>query len=477
MSQPASPRHPAFDLLARYRAIFKAAWDARAELAGPRRLADEAAFLPAALSLQETPVHPAPRRAMAVIIALFVAALAWAILGQVDVVAVAPGRIVVSDRTKVIQPLEAAVIRAILVQDGDRVAAGQVLVELDPTMATADRRSVDEQAQAARDDAERARALLQALNSGQPPPARAGAGPAQADAQFPTQAQLQSEWADIAARLARLDAEAARRGAELSTVAAGLDKLQTMLPLARQREDDLLSLASQGFVAGHAGQDRSRERIELERDLATQQARLAEARAALAETRQSRQATVAETRRVLNDRLAKATLELAQLQQQGAKTAQREQLARLTAPVAGTVQQLAIHSPGGVVTPAQNLMVIVPIEVEVTAEVIVENKDVGFVHPGQAVTVKLETFNFTRYGTVPATVSRMTPDAVNDERRGAIFPATLRLARHSIDIDGKAIRLSPGMNVTAEIKTGRRPVIDFLLSPIRRTANESLGER
>ena len=141
----AAPRHPFIELMARYKAIFKAAWDHRHELAGPKRLADEAAFLPAALSLQETPVHPAPRRFAWVIMALFVLALVWSIFGQVDIVAVAPGRIIVSDRTKVIQPLEASVVKAVLVKDGDKVEAGQVLVELDPTMASADKASVQEQ--------------------------------------------------------------------------------------------------------------------------------------------------------------------------------------------------------------------------------------------------------------------------------------------------------------------------------------------
>ena len=111
--------------------------------------------------------------------------------------------------------------------------------------------------------------------------------------------------------------------------------------MARSREKDIADLAQQGFVSGHAGQDRTRERIELERDLATQQARLAEAQATLAETRQSRLAYLAETRRALSDRQAKANQDIAQLNQQGAKTAQREQLAVLTSPVAGTVQQLA----------------------------------------------------------------------------------------------------------------------------------------
>ena len=468
MTPAHAQRHPAVELLARYRAILRAAWAMRHELAGPRRLADEAAFLPAALSLQETPVHPAPRRAMLAIVALFLAALAWSWFGQVDVVAVAAGRIVVSDRSKVIQPLETAVVKAIRVHDGDRVAAGQVLIELDPTIAAADRRGVEEQAKAAGEEADRARALLQSLRTGRPPEEMPSAQ---------LNAQLQAEWGDIAARLARQDAEGSRRQAELATVKAGIAKLQTTLPMARQREADFHGLVAQGFVAGHAGQDRTRERIELERDLVTQQARQAEAEAALLESRQARAATLAETQRNLSDRLAKATLDLAQLAQVGAKTAQRERLTSLAAPVSGTVQQLAVHSPGGVVTPAQTLMVVVPEDGDVTAEVLIENKDVGFVHAGQPVEVKLETFNFTRYGTVPATVSRLSADAVTNDERRAIFPATLTLARATIDVDGRSIRLSPGMNVTAEIKTGRRRVIDFLWSPIRRTSAESLGER
>jgi hemolysin D len=135
-TEVAAPRHPVIELLARYRVIFGAVWAARHELAGPKRRADEAAFLPAALSLQET--HPAPRRVALVVCTLFVVALVWAIVGKIDIVAVAPGRIVVSERTKTLQPLEASVVKRVLVKDGDVVQAGQVLVELDATNAAAD---------------------------------------------------------------------------------------------------------------------------------------------------------------------------------------------------------------------------------------------------------------------------------------------------------------------------------------------------
>ena len=162
--QAAPPRHPAIELLARYRAIFQAAWQHRHELAGPARLADEQAFLPAALSLQETPVHPAPRRIAYVLMALFLIALAWAILGKIDIVAVAPGRVIVSDRTKVIQPLERSVVQRILVKDGDHVQAGQPLVELDPTTAQADKASLVETRKAAQSEWLRAQILQKMLS-------------------------------------------------------------------------------------------------------------------------------------------------------------------------------------------------------------------------------------------------------------------------------------------------------------------------
>ena len=471
--------HPVQDLLARYRAVFHTAWQARHELAGPKRLTDELAFLPAALSLQETPVHPAPRRLAFALIALFLIALLWSFVGQIDIVAVASGRIVVSERTKLIQPLERSVVRRVLVKDGDPVEAGQILVELDPTSASADKTSIDEQLKSAQSELLRTRALSQAIHRPSLLPDLGGVLPAgwsESDARA-ARAQLGDEWSDITAKLARTAAEIQRRQAEIVTVREMIAKLESTLPIARQREADFRQLAEQGFMSAHANQDRTRERIELERDLATQRARLAEAAATLKESENARTAFLAETRRGLSEREAAAELRRQQGNQEQAKAAQRERLTTLKAPVAGTVQQLAVHTEGGVVTEAQPLMVIVPAGAQVTAEVTLENKDIGFVHAGQRAEIKLETFPFTRYGTVGAAVRTVTADAVNDEKRGAIFPVTLVLERSHVDVDGTAVKLSPGMNLTAEIKTGRRRIIEYLLSPIQRAASESLRER
>lgn len=465
------PRHPAIELLARYRAVLAAAWEHRTELAGPARMGNEVAFLPAALSLQETPVHPAPRRLALLIMVLFVLALVWSIFGQVDIVAVAPGRIIVSDRTKVIQPLEAGVVKAVLVRDGDRVQAGQVLVELDPTMATADKASVQEQLSAAISEEQRTAALLKAMHSGKLPSLdKKLTDPA-------TLAQLESEWQDIAAKQGKLDAEAAHRQAEIATVKETIAKLEATIPMAQTREQDFKKLVDQGYISGHATQDKTRERVELERDLATQQARLVEAQSALRESAQTQAAFRAETTRNLNDRNAQAVTKRQQFSADHTKASQRERLTQLTAPVAGVIQQLAVYSVGGVVTPAQALMIVVPDSPTVTAEVTIANQDIGFVNAGQMAEVKLETFPYTKYGTVSAKVDVVTADAVTDEKKGSYYPALLTLSQKDMIIDGKRIPLSPGMNITAEIKTGQRRVIEFLLSPVQRAGSESLRER
>lgn len=487
MGRSASLAHPRAELLGRYLAVLRAAWAGRRELAGPRRLSDEAAFLPAALSLQETPVHPAPRRAALLIVALFLIALLWSVLGRIDIVAVAPGRIVVGERTKLVQPLETSVVQRVLVKDGDVVEAGQVLIELDPTAASADQSSLDQQLASETSERLRTEALLRALRQGSAPRLATGADRAtalQGSALAEAQARLQAEWADIQARRARHEAEVQTRRAEIATVQAAIDKLDSTLPLSRQREADFKGLSAQGFIAGHAGQDKTRERVELERDLGMQQARLAQARAAQSESENAKAAFLAETAHTLSERQAQAALKLGQLTQEVAKATQRARLTTLTAPTAGTVQQLAVHTAGGVVTEAQALMVIVPRDADVTAEVSIDNKDIGFVQAGQTAEIKLETFPFTRYGTVQATVKTVSADAVVHEARdpggrppGATFPATLTLAQRSLDVEGKRIALSPGMNVTAEIKTGRRRVIDFLLSPVQDAAGSAMRER
>ena len=482
-----APPHPVRELLLRYGRVFGAVWAMRDELAGPKLEREEAAFLPAALSLQVTPVHPAPRRFALAICALFTLALVWACVGQIDIIATAPGRIVVSDGSKTIQPLATSVVKAIHVKDGDHVSAGQALIDLDATDSAAETTRASSDRVAAISEMLRTRGLLAALQGGHAP--ALGAAPAgegwSATDQSDAVAQLHTEWSDITAKLEKLTAEKAHREAEIATIDEQLRKLRSTLPMARQRESDFKSLSDEGYGNTHNTQDRTRERVEMEHDLATTEARRVEAEAARREAESALASYRSETGRTLRERQSQAELKRAESSQDVTKGEQHVQLAHMVSPVAGTVQQLAVHTAGGVVTPAQVLLVVIPDRAQVTAEVELENKDVGFVREGQTAAIKLETFPFTRYGTIAATVTTLSADAVVDDKRPkneagqtpTYFPARLTLAKGEMDVDGRVVHLSPGMNVTAEIKTGRRSVIDYLISPLKQHLDESVRER
>ncbi len=443
-------------------------------------------FLPAALSIQETPVHPLPLWTLRVLCLLVLVAVGWACVGQVDIVAVAPGRIIVSERSKPIQSLSDAMVHRVWVRDGDRVEAGQLLIALDSTEVRADAERIQEAWMAAISDAWRAEQLLRALERPTMPMQAAAPAPLSDDtglhwtpeATGRARDQLQTEWSDIQARLARAESDVVQRRSEGQTARSVLDKLNAALPWAQRREADYIALVEQGFMSGHATQDRTRERIELERDVATQKARLHELDTALEQARRVQSALMADIRRSLLDQQTRAQTLAQQLLADARKASQRQRLTELRSPVAGTVQQLVVYTAGAVVTGGQDLLVVVPDSDTVTAKVEIANHDMGFVRPGQPVRVKMEAFPFTRHGTLDATVAVLGADAQIDSRTGqATFPAYLALASNSLKVDGRPVAVTPGMNLMAEIKTGRRRVIDYLLSPVQAALDESFRER
>ena len=468
--------HAAMDLLKRYAAVFRHAWRERRNLDSRPRLPHEAQFLPAALELQETPVSPAPRIAMWLILCFALIALLWAIFGHMDVVATAHGKIVPNDRTKVIQPIETATVKVIKVSDGQAVKAGEVLIELDATTAAADSARLGNDLTTAGLQAARARAMLAAIASGKPPALERmpdmGVGRLAQEQRI-----LEGQYGEYQAKLARIDAEIAKREAELASTREIVRKLEQTAPIARQRAQDFRDLVEKNFISRHGYLEKEQARIEQEGDLATQRSRLKELAASLQEARSQRAALVAETRRIALDSLNEAEQKATSYGNELVKADTRGKLMMLTAPVDGTVQQLAVHTVGGVVTPAQQLMVIVPKDNPIEVEAFVENKDIGFVNPGQEAVVKIETFPFTKYGTIEARVTHVSNDAVSDEKRGLIFPARVNLARSTIQLENKTVNLSPGMAVTVEVKTAQRRVIEYFLSPLMQYKDESLRER
>jgi hemolysin D len=460
------------------------------------RTRTELAFLPAALEIVETPPPPAAGVIGITIIALFCLSLAWACLGRIDIVATATGRILPSGRTKIIQPFETGVVRVIHVRDGQNVAAGDVLIELDATMNDAERRHLQSDLTTAALDVARLTAALSddpdRLAAFDPPP-HATAMMVAAQGRF-----LSDQLEEHRARLAALDRQKSQKQAELATVNATVAKLDATLPVLQQRVDIRKALFSHETGSKANYLEILQTLVEMQQDLLVQKSRSTEAEAALAATTELRAQTAAEFRRTLSGELVEAQRKVSGLREDLIKADQRTRLQVLTAPVDGAVQQLAVHTVGGVVTPAQALMAVVPADSHLEIEAMVSNRDIGFTHVGQDVEIKVETFNFTRYGLLHGKVLSISQDAIthdrpqdksNDQTPGAtpttsepkgqelLYAARVSLDRTQMQVDENLVNLSPGMAVTVEIKTGVRAVITYLLSPLLRYRQESLRER
>lgn len=432
----------------RYAQVFAHAWSQRQALAQPDLKDHEAEFLPAALALQARPVSPAGRWVARILMLLVASVLAWSIFGRIDIIVDAQGRVVPSSRTKTVSAMEVGVVRAINVEEGQAVRAGQALVLLDTRSSDSERDKAIGDEQVAQLQGARARALIEALDTGRVPhlPSLQGiSSSSRADAER----HLADQWRDYVAKKDRLDQDIARYA--------------QALPLATQRAQDYAALARDHDVSQHAWSEKEQARIDLEGQLRDARAEQASMKA---EMRKNAQDSLDEAQRLRGD----AT-------QDARRAGVHSDLLTLRSPVDGTVQQLSVHTVGGAVPLAQPLMQIVPNDGPVEIEAMLENKDIGFIREGQVVEVKLEAFSYTRYGTVPGRVVHVSRDAIQDEKKGWLYSVKIALDRPTLDVDGRMVRLTAGMTATADIRTGERRVIEYVLSPLMEHAKESLHER
>jgi len=434
-----------------------------------RRSQDELEFLPAALEIQDTPPNPAGRALMWCLVAIVTATILWASLGHIDIVAVAPGKLIPGDRMKVIQPLATGQVRAIYARDGQKVRAGEVLIELDSTLAEADRDRLTEQLRNDEAALARQRAFANWLATG-----KAATKDLTAGLQHAFFNQLVAEHR---AKLAAIDQSLERRRAERESTAMLVEKGERTLPLISALAMSIAKLASNNLVAKNSHLEIEQERIEAEQDLAAQRANLLSISAGINEQVEQRATTHAEAQRVASQAIEELEHRVSALQQEVLKAKAITGQQTLTSPVDGVVQQLKVHTIGGVVTPAEQLMVIVPNGQALEVEALVLNRDIGFVTEGQYATVKVDAFPFTRYGALNGDLITVSKDAASDDKLGLIYPSRLRLEKTSMFIDAKNVDLSPGMAVTVEIKTGHRRLIEYFLSPLIQVADESVRER
>lgn len=429
-------------------------------------------FSTAAIALQARPPWFMARMGSLAVCAMTALALLYACLASMDVVVSAQGHVIPSGKSKVVQPLEAGVVRSIRVHDGQRVRAGDVLIELDPTVAVAGgQRLAREQWESAADvarSAALARGTRLQIDERTPSDVRANA-----------QAVFSSRLAEQEARLAALGADLARRGADRDANEANLRQLQASLPLVQKKHAMRQELAQSGHIAETGLIETQLELINLQKEIAVQENRLKEAEAGrLAADRQRAQA-VAEFRAHAATELVEASRRRDTAEQELVKAQQRERQQVLRAPIDGVVQQLSVTTVGGVVTPAQPLLTVVPDNTPLEVEAQVLNRDIGQLAVGQRVVAKVETFDFTRWGYIEGEVLWVGTDAVPDQKLGSVYPVRIRLVSNETpnSVNGRPGLIAPGMSVTADIRTGQRRMIEYFLAPMLRTKHESLRER
>lgn len=438
------------DLWRHYRAVFAHFWKERDSESMQTGLFNEqeAQFLPAALALQEKPASSTARITARVLMGMVAFLLLWSILGKMDIVVNATGKVVPSQRTKTIASVDVASVRVLHVVEGQKVKAGDVLVELDTSAQDAERDKAMGEAGVAALQVARSRAMIEAIDQLKAPRLPAVEG-ASADQLKAAQSHLDGQYRDFRAKLARIDDD--------------IQKNKQALPLATQRAKDYLELSKERDVSTHAYMEKEQARIEVQGQLN--------------QAITQRRALVDQTRKEAFDSLTEGSKVNAASAQDAKRASDHGKLLKLVAPVDGTVQQLTVHTVGGVVPAAQALMLIVPQEKHVEVEAFLENKDVGFVREGQTVKVKVDAFEYTKYGTISAKVTHVSRDAIADEKRGLIYSVKITLEKSTLGVGGKKEPITAGMSVNVDIKTGDRRIIEYVLSPLIQHQQESLRER
>lgn len=441
-------------------------------------------FQPHLLRLQEAPPHPMARRVLSAILLLLVLLLIWAVIGRLDIVAVAEGKLVPQSYVKIVQPSEAGIVKEILVQEGEQVKAGQVLMRMDALVTDAD-------ATALQSEWNRKRLGLRRIE------AELAGKPFQIDRRDPKdlaleiQSQYLANRRSLEAALAEEQSRAIKARQDLSAAEQVKTKLEETLPHYQNQEKAFDKLVKDGFAGPLMGSDKRRERIEKEQELKMQVHVIESARAGIQQSEKKLLQIESDYRRQLHAERNEIQAALDKLSQEITKQEHRKDLLELKASQAGVVKDLATHTVGTVVQPGTVLLTLVPENEALRAEVWITNEDVGFVRPGQAVKLKFAAFPFQKYGLMPGIVEHVSADSADaasgggqtsanptDRARAPLhYKALITLTQPTLVIEGAALPATSGMQVAAEIHLGSRTIMEYLLSPVQKAWHEAARER
>ena len=451
-----------------------------------RKLSPEKlAFLPAALEIQAAPPPKWSRSLLWAISALIVLLIVWASWAEIDIIATAQGKIVPSGRVKIIQPLETGVVKTIFVKEGQHVKAGDKLIALDNTASQADADRLNNEWQGQTADLLRLRHFIQRVEKKNPrirsnsinQPIELAQSVELASLVLSQRLLLESSLQEYQSKIDSFLSEIVKLTAEQKAIKINVNRLTKTLPLITEQVESLQSLLSESMVSRNQYLELEQERINQEEMLNLEGAKAEQITATIRSAQQNLTAYRAEIRRNTLQEINQLTRQSESTKQELTKARRLTALRVLKTPVDGVVEELSIATIGGIVTPAQELLKIVPNGQVLEIEAGLLNKDIGFVHTGQIAEIKIDSFPFTKYGVIDGEVTDISADAIEHEQMGLLFPLKASIVTDEINVDGKWVKLKPGMSVTVEIKTGTRRLMEFLLAPLMRGVNEGARER
>ena len=459
-------------------------------------------FLPAALEILESPASPAKQTLLWVICVTFSAVLAWSWFANLDINAVASGRIQTSGRSKVIQPLEPGKVKAIFAQNGAHVNEGDLLIELDPTETQAELEAQTRLTETLDGEvARRRRAVALVLGETRdteiPFPGNVGAAVRARETNV-----MRADLSQYAAARDGLIAQIEEKEATKRRLAMSIAARQELIKSLKERVDMRSELVAKSAGTRASLLDALQVQQNEETNLAVDHGQLIETDASIGTLRRKLEQLTADFVANQTDKLSEAEQRRDRTVEDTVKAAAKNARTRLTAPISGTLQQLAVTSIGQVVNTGQSLLVIVPDREPLEIEALVLNSDIGFIEPGQEAIIKIDSFPFTRYGVMQGKVLRVSRDAISDrdvqgasdtisvsqgqsvapvtgtqKTQNLVFPVTIGLDRSTFIVDGKEVPLTPGMTVSVEIRTGERRAIDYILSPLKEVVSQAGRER
>lgn len=442
---------------------------------------DPLAFHPPLIRLQHAAPSPMGRRVLWLLLGLVLFLIVWALLGRLDIVAVADGKLVPSSYLKIVQPSEAGIVKEILVREGEEVRTGQILMRMDALMSGADLEAIR---------AEHARKQLQIERIGAELSGQVFVTETKAPVALlrEVQGQFKANRDALAAALAEERSRLNKAQQELATARQQKIRLETVLPHYREQDKAYEQLVKKGFAGTLMGSDKRRERIEKEQELATQEHVIASAQASIEQSHKKLRQIEADYQRNLHAERNEVQSQLDKLAAELEKQQHRHALLELKAPQDGIIKNLATHTAGTVVQPGTVLASLVPKDERLKAEVWVSNEDIGFVRPGQPVKLKFAAYTFQKYGMGQGTVDYVSADAQSEEEardRGLEigmqhplrYKALVSLASNTLEVNGVHYPFTVGMQATAEILLGNRTVAEYLLSPVQKAWHESGRER